>query len=78
LLWKRYQIHRKFYRITFRAEWERWIRRSIDSRTCAPPNKRQITEWIEDYGEDSDFVRVRMGGLPPNADELHIHRPRQG
>jgi hypothetical protein len=22
------------------------------------------------YGEDSDFVRVRVRGLPPNADEL--------
>ena len=28
----------------------------------------QIAEWIEDYGEDSDFVRVRaMRGLPPGV-----------
>jgi hypothetical protein len=30
-----------------------------------------------DYGEDSDFVRVRVRGLPPNADELpYIDRAR--
>jgi hypothetical protein len=60
----------KFYRVTFGSERERWIHRSIDSRNCALPNKRQIAEWVEDYGEDSDFVRVRVRGLPPNADEL--------
>jgi hypothetical protein len=32
---------------------------------------------VEDYGEDSDFVRVRVRGLPPNADELqYIDRAR--
>jgi hypothetical protein len=67
----------KFYRITFGSERERWLHRSIDSRNCALPNKRQIAEWIEDYGEDSDFVRVRVRGLPPNADELqYIDRAR--
>jgi hypothetical protein len=27
---------------------------------------------IETYGEDSDFVRVRVRGLPPAADELQF------
>ncbi len=60
----------KFYRIVFGAEKERWKHRSIDSRACRLPNKQQIAEWIEDYGEDSDFVRVRVLGLPPTASEL--------
>ena len=41
------------------------------------PNQQQIAEWIEDAGEDSDFVRVRVRGLPPNASDLqYIDAPR--
>jgi hypothetical protein len=36
------------------------------------PNKAQIAEWIEQYGEDSDFVRVRVRGLPPRASDLQF------
>lgn len=32
----------------------------------------QIAEWVTDYGEDSDFVRVRVRGLPPVASDLHF------
>jgi hypothetical protein len=60
----------KFYRITFGDERERWLHRSIDSRTAARSNKTQIAEWIQDYGLDSDFIRVRVLGLPPKASEL--------
>jgi len=62
----------KFYRATFGSERERWITRSIDSRSCKFTNKVQIQEWIDDYGEDSDFVRVRVLGLPPRASELQF------
>jgi hypothetical protein len=62
----------KFYRATFGSERERWITRSIDSRSCKFTNKEQIAEWIQDYGEDSDFVRVRVLGLPPRASELQF------
>lgn len=60
----------RFYRATFGVERPRWNHRSIDSRTSARTNKDQIRQWIQDYGEDSDFVRVRVRGLPPNASEL--------
>lgn len=43
----------------------RWMRMRVDSRTAKMANQRLIQEWIEDYGEDSDFVRVRVKGLPP-------------
>lgn len=43
----------------------RWITRSIDSRTARKTNKAKIQQWIEDYGEDSDFVRVRVMGKFP-------------
>jgi hypothetical protein len=62
----------KFFRATFGPERGRWIHRSIDSRECALPNKSLIQEWIADYGEDSDFVRVRVRGLPPRASEIQF------
>lgn len=45
----------------------RWKRKQIDSRTVEGTNKEQIAKWIEDYGEDSDFVRVRVRGEFPRA-----------
>lgn len=48
----------------------RWTRRQIDSRTVKITNKTQIEQWIADYGEDSDFVRVRVRGVAPRAGAL--------
>jgi hypothetical protein len=45
----------------------RWQGRQIDSREVEGTNKEQIAKWIEDYGEDSDFVRVRVRGEFPRA-----------
>ncbi len=45
----------------------RWTTRQIDSRTAAMTNKAQLNAWVEDYGEDSDFVRVRVRGVFPRA-----------
>jgi hypothetical protein len=45
----------------------RWNTRHIDSRTVEGTNKVQIDKWIEDYGEDSDFARVRIRGEFPRA-----------
>jgi hypothetical protein len=57
----------KFQRITFGNERDRWTRFSVDSRTSKFTNKAQIAEWIADYGEDSDFVRVRVRGECPRV-----------
>ncbi len=46
---------------------ERWLRFQIDSRTAKKANLAQINQWIEDYGEDSDFVRIRVRGVAPRA-----------
>lgn len=48
----------------------RWITRQIDSRTAKMANKAQIQKWIDDYGEDHDFVRVRVRGIFPRAGNL--------
>lgn len=45
----------------------RWRTFQIDSRTVDGTNKTQIEQWITDYGEDSDFVRVRVRGEFPRA-----------
>lgn len=45
----------------------RWITRQIDSRTAKMANKAQIQKWVDDYGEDHDFVRVRVRGVFPRA-----------
>jgi len=50
----------------------RWITRQIDSRDAKLPNKAKIAEWVNDYGEDSDFVRVRVRGVFPRAGSLQF------
>jgi hypothetical protein len=45
----------------------RWATRQIDSRTVAMTNKTQLQKWVDDYGEDSDFVRVRVRGVFPSS-----------
>ncbi len=44
-----------------------WTAKSIDSRTCRFPNKEELNEAIEEFGIDSDYVRVWILGLPPKA-----------
>ena len=45
----------------------RWTTRQIDSRTVEGTNKQLFDQWVDDYGEDSDFVRVRVRGMFPRA-----------
>lgn len=45
----------------------RWATRQIDSRTAKMANQAQLKEWLEDYGEDSDFARIRILGQFPRA-----------
>lgn len=45
----------------------RWNHRAVDSRHAKKADQRQIAQWIEDHGEGSDFVRVRVKGLPPTS-----------
>ncbi|MCY1482359.1 hypothetical protein D9M68_159140 [compost metagenome] len=50
----------------------RWICRQIDSRTVEGTNKKEIAKWLEDYGDDSDFFRIRVRGEFPRASELQL------
>jgi hypothetical protein len=44
----------------------RWETMQVDSRTAAQADQKQIQAWIDDYGLDSDFVRVRVLGEFPS------------
>jgi len=47
----------------------RWMSREIDSRSVPGTNKEQIEAWKQDYGEDSDFFRIRVLGKFPRQDQ---------
>jgi hypothetical protein len=46
----------------------RWKSLKVDSRSISFTNKKQIAKWVDDYGEDSNFVRVRVKGEFPSDD----------
>lgn len=50
----------------------RWKTRHIDSRTVDGTNKELLNQWVEDYGEDSDFVRVRVKGEFPRSGSMQF------
>lgn len=56
----------------FRKNSHRWITRQIDSRKAKMTNKRLIQTWIDDFGEDSDFVRVRVRGMFPKGGDMQF------
>ncbi len=69
ILWLRYgnptRTSGKFFNNCTRGKRNTYTR--VDSRTVSFSNKAQIQAWVDDYGEDSDFVRVRVKGQFPRA-----------
>lgn len=61
-----------FHKACFGSMQHRWHPIIVDSRTSRFTNKTQIQEWLDDYGEDSDFFRVRVTGRPPNASDAQF------
>ena len=51
---------------------KRYSLRRIDSRDVQITNKKRIEEWIEDYGLESDFVKVRVRGIFPSMGDLQF------
>ncbi len=60
----------EFYKVCFGDKAVRWNHRRVDSRSSRFANKTLLQQWIDDYGIDSDYVKVRVLGLPPSASEL--------
>lgn len=55
------------FRECFRKLKHRWRTRQIDSRTVEGVNLAELNKLVEDYGEDSDIVKVRVRGIFPNV-----------
>lgn len=49
-----------------------WNFTAVDSRTVSFTNKDQIDRWVEAYGDDSDFVRIRVKGQFPRTGEMEF------
>jgi hypothetical protein len=62
----------RFHEVAFGDKRDRWQTTVVDSRDSRFANKTLIAEWESDYGEDSDFFRVRVRGLPPSASDLQF------
>lgn len=60
------------FRECFSKYRHRWVTRQIDARTVEGLNTTQHQKWVDDYGEDSDFVRVRVRGEFPSASDLQL------
>jgi hypothetical protein len=61
----------RFHRC-FGADRDRWECEHLDAREVEGTDKQQIDEWAEDYGEDSDFFRVRVRGLFPRMSDMQF------
>ncbi len=55
------------FREFFGSRKGRWMTAHIDSRTVPGTNLKEIQAWAKEYGEDSDFFRVRVKGEFPRS-----------
>lgn len=61
------------FRECFGRRRARWETQQIDSRTCRMvKNREKIRQWEEDYGDDSDFFRIRVRGEFPRASSTQL------
>ena len=60
------------FRECFGKNKHRWVTHQIDSRTAKMTDKLKLNQWVEDYGEDSDFVKVRVRGTFPSASSMQF------
>lgn len=51
---------------------DQWECTQVDSREVSFTNKDQIAKWIKSYGDDSDFVRIRVYGIFPRVGEMEF------
>ena len=49
-----------------------WHSRSVDSRTISFTDKGELNAWVKEWGEDHDFVRVRVRGVFPRAGSMQF------
>jgi hypothetical protein len=49
-----------------------WHSRGVDSRSVSFTDRSELDRWVNEYGEDSDFVRVRVRGVFPRAGSMQF------
>lgn len=63
----------RFHAITTkRGRWRSWC---VDARDVSFANMVEIQGWIDEYGEDSDYVRVHVKGIAPRAGASNFISP---
>lgn len=60
------------FRECFRRFRHRWVPRQIDSRTVPGTNKQYLQRLVDDHGEDSDVVKVRVRGQFPSQSAMQF------
>lgn len=60
------------FRECFGRSTHRWNTRQIDSRRAKMTNKTLIAQWEKDWGDDSDFFRVRVRGVFPRGGDMQF------
>lgn len=60
------------FRECFRRFRHRWLQRQIDSRTVPGTNKQFLQRLVDDHGEDSDIVKVRVRGQFPSQSAMQF------
>ena len=62
----------RFKEITVGRMRHQWRARQIDSRKVKRTNKEVIQSWVDAWGEDSDFVRIRVRGVFPRVGSMQL------
>jgi len=60
------------FRECFRRYRHRWKTFQIDSRTVPGTNKQFLQQMVDDHGEDSDYVKVRVRGQFPSQSAMQF------
>ena len=61
----------RFFRC-FHQDREHWWTLNVDSRDVKITNKKYFQRLVDQYGEDSDYIRVRVRGMFPRAGEMQF------
>lgn len=57
---------------TFHSLTKLWWNLNVDSREVRITNKEYIAELVDQYGEESDYIRVRVRGLFPTVGDTQF------
>lgn len=49
-----------------------WYKAHVDGRDCKGTNKVLIAQWADEYGEDSDFFKIRVKGQFPSSGDKQL------